>query len=119
MKLNGGRIVVETLYREGVDILFCYPGGVLIPLFDELYKDSKGIRLVQPRHEQGGTHAADAYARTTGKPGVILVTSGPGATNTVTGITTAYMDSTPMVIITGQVTSKLVGTDAFQEADIT
>ncbi len=119
MKMNGGRIVVESLRKENVDTLFCYPGGVLIPLFDELYLNGDGLHLVQPRHEQGGTHAADAYARTTGKPGVVLVTSGPGATNTVTGITNAYMDSTPMVIITGQVSSKLVGTDAFQEADIT
>ncbi len=116
---NGARIVIECLKKENVDTLFCYPGGVVIPIFDELYQHGEGIRMVQPRHEQGGTHAADAYARSTGKPGVVLVTSGPGATNTVTGIATAYIDSSPMVVITGQVSTRYVGTDAFQEADIT
>jgi acetolactate synthase I/II/III large subunit len=115
----GARILVECLKKEKVDTLFCYPGGSVIPIFDQLYLHGDGINLVQPRHEQGGTHAADGYARSTGKPGVVLVTSGPGATNTVTGIATAYIDSTPMVIITGQVPNKYVGTDAFQEADIT
>ncbi|MBN2342999.1 MAG: biosynthetic-type acetolactate synthase large subunit [Deltaproteobacteria bacterium] len=119
MTMKGARIVVESLKKEKVDTLFCYPGGVVIPIFDELYDHGDGIRLVQPRHEQGGTHAADGYARTTGRPGVVLVTSGPGATNTVTGIATAYIDSVPMVVITGQVPTNAVGTDAFQEADIT
>ena len=117
--MKGARIVVECLKKEKVDTLFCYPGGVVIPIFDELYQHGEGIRMVQPRHEQGGTHAADGYARVTGKPGVALVTSGPGATNTVTGIATAYIDSIPMVVITGQVPSHYIGTDAFQEADIT
>lgn len=119
MAMKGARIVVECLKKEKVDTLFCYPGGVVIPIFDELFQHGDGIRLVQPRHEQGGTHAADGYARATGKPGVALVTSGPGATNTVTGIATAYIDSVPMVVITGQVATQYVGTDAFQEADIT
>lgn len=119
MAMKGARIVVECLKKEKVDTLFCYPGGVVIPIFDELYSHGEGIRMVQPRHEQGGTHAADGYARATGKPGVVLVTSGPGATNTITGIATAYIDSIPMVVITGQVPTSLVGTDAFQEADIT
>ncbi|MBN2530612.1 MAG: biosynthetic-type acetolactate synthase large subunit [Deltaproteobacteria bacterium] len=119
MPMKGARIVVECLKKEKVDTLFCYPGGVVIPIFDELYQHGDGIRMVQPRHEQGGTHAADGYARVTGKPGVVLVTSGPGATNTVTGIATAYIDSIPMVVITGQVPTNYVGTDAFQEADIT
>jgi acetolactate synthase I/II/III large subunit len=117
--MNGARIVVECLKKEQVDTLFCYPGGVVIPIFDQLYQHGDGIRMVQPRHEQGGTHAADGYARSTGKPGVVLVTSGPGATNTVTGIATACIDSVPMVIITGQVGTQSIGTDAFQEADIT
>ena len=119
MAMKGARIVVECLKKEKVDTLFCYPGGVVIPIFDELFQHGDGIRMVQPRHEQGGTHAADGYARVTGKPGVVLVTSGPGATNTVTGIATAYIDSIPMVVITGQVPTDYVGTDAFQEADIT
>lgn len=119
MAMKGARIVVECLKKEKVDTLFCYPGGVVIPIFDELFSHGEGIRMVQPRHEQGGTHAADGYARVTGRPGVVLVTSGPGATNTVTGIATAYIDSIPMVVITGQVPTALVGTDAFQEADIT
>ena len=117
--MTGARIVVECLKKEKVDTLFCYPGGVVIPIFDELYKHGDGIRLVQPRHEQCGTHAADGYARSTGKVGVVLVTSGPGATNTVTGIATADIDSVPLVIITGQVPTTNIGTDAFQEADIT
>ncbi len=119
MAMKGARIVVECLKKEKVDTLFCYPGGVVIPIFDELFSHGEGIHMVQPRHEQGGTHAADGYARVTGRPGVVLVTSGPGATNTVTGIATAYIDSIPMVVITGQVPTALVGTDAFQEADIT
>lgn len=117
--MNGARIIVESLKKEGVDTVFCYTGGAVITIFDELYKHGEGLRLIQPRHEQGGTHAADGYARSTGKPGVVIVTSGPGATNTVTGIATAYMDSSPLVVITGQVASALIGTDAFQESDVT
>ncbi len=117
--MNGARIVIESLKKEGVDTLFCYTGGAVISIFDELHKHGEGLRLIQPRHEQGGTHAADGYARSTGKTGVVLVTSGPGATNTITGIATAYMDSIPLVVITGQVSTDKIGTDAFQEADVT
>ncbi len=117
--MNGARIVVESLKKEGVDTLFCYTGGAVISIFDELHKHGEGLRLIQPRHEQGGTHAADGYARSTGKTGVVLVTSGPGATNTITGIATAYMDSIPLVVITGQVSTDKIGTDAFQESDVT
>lgn len=119
MRMTGARIIVESLIREGVDTLFCYPGGTVIPLFDELYKNGNDIRLIIPRHEQGGAHAADGYARVTGRTGIVLVTSGPGATNTTTGIANAYMDSIPLVVITGQVATSKIGTDAFQEADIT
>jgi acetolactate synthase-1/2/3 large subunit len=118
MVLNGSQILIDVMKREGVDTIFGYPGGVVIPLFDVLY-DEKGIRLVHVRHEQGAAHAADGYSRATGKTGVCLATSGPGATNLVTGIATAFMDSIPMVAITGQVTSNMIGSDAFQEADIT
>lgn len=118
MVLNGARILIESLKKEGVDTIFGYPGGVVIPLFDELY-DEKGINLIHVRHEQGAAHAADGYARATGKVGVCLATSGPGATNLVTGIATAYMDSIPMVALTGQVVTSMIGSDAFQEADIT
>ena len=117
--MNGARIIVESLKKEGVDTIFCYTGGAVIKIFDELYKHGEGLTLIQPRHEQGGTHAADGYARSTGKAGVVIVTSGPGATNTITGIATAYMDSSPLVVLTGQVSSKLIGTDAFQESDVT
>ena len=117
MKLKGANIFVESLKKEGVEIIFGYPGGVLLPIFDVLYK--KPIRFMLTRHEQGAAHAADGYARVTGKVGVCLATSGPGATNLVTGIATAYMDSVPMVAITGQVKTNLIGSDAFQEADIT
>ena len=117
MKLTGAHIFVEALKKEGVKMIFGYPGGVVLGIFDALY-DEKDIRVILTRHEQGATHAADGYARATGKPGVVLVTSGPGATNTVTGIATAYMDSIPIVVFTGQVATKLIGNDAFQEADI-
>ena len=117
--MNGARIIVESLKKEGVDTVFCYTGGAVIKIFDELYKHGEGLKLIQPRHEQGGTHAADGYARSTGKTGVVIVTSGPGATNTITGIATAYMDSSPLVVLTGQVSSSLIGTDAFQESDVT
>ncbi len=117
MKMTGAEIVVECLKREGVKYLFGYPGGVILNIFDLLY-DDKDLKLILTRHEQGAVHAADGYARATGKPGVVLVTSGPGATNTVTGIATASMDSIPLVILTGQVPTVLIGNDAFQEADI-
>jgi acetolactate synthase I/II/III large subunit len=117
MKMNGARIVLECLKREGVDTIFGYPGGTVINLYDELFS-FKEIKHILPRHEQAGVHAADGYARATGKVGVALATSGPGATNTITGIATAYMDSIPMVILTGQVPTALIGNDAFQEADI-
>ena len=117
MKMNGARILLESLKREGVDLVFGYPGGTVINLYDELM-NVREIRHILPRHEQGGTHAADGYARATGKVGVAIATSGPGATNTITGIANAYMDSIPMVIITGQVPTPLIGNDAFQEVDI-
>ena len=117
MKLNGARILLECLKKEGVDTIFGYPGGTVINLYDELFS-FKEIRHILPRHEQAGVHAADGYARATGKVGVAIATSGPGATNTITGIATAYMDSIPMVIVTGQVPTALIGNDAFQEADI-
>lgn len=116
-KIKGAEIIVECLKREGVKYIFGYPGGVILDIFDLLY-DDPDIKLILTRHEQGATHAADGYARVTGRPGVVLVTSGPGATNTVTGIATAYMDSIPLIIFTGQVPTFLVGNDAFQEADI-
>lgn len=117
MKMNGARILLECLLREGVDTVFGYPGGTVLNIYDELFA-CREIRHIMPRHEQAGTHAADGYARATGKVGVAIATSGPGATNTVTGIATAYMDSIPMVIITGQVPTALIGNDAFQEVDI-
>ena len=117
MKMNGAKILLECLKLEGVDTIFGYPGGTVINIYDELYS-CKEIRHILPRHEQAAVHAADGYARATGKVGVAIATSGPGATNTVTGIATAYMDSIPVVIITGQVPTPLIGNDAFQEADI-
>ena len=115
--MTGAQAIIASLEAEGVDTIFGYPGGQAIKIYDALY-DSKQIHHVLARHEQGATHMADGYARATGKVGVVLVTSGPGATNTVTGIATAYMDSIPMVVITGQVTRGVIGTDAFQESDI-
>lgn len=115
--MTGAQAVIASLEAEGVDTIFGYPGGQAIKIYDALY-DSKKIRHVLARHEQGATHMADGYARATGKVGVVLVTSGPGATNTVTGIATAFMDSVPLVVITGQVTRGVIGTDAFQESDI-
>jgi acetolactate synthase-1/2/3 large subunit len=114
--LNCAQTLIECLKREGVDTVFGYPGGNVIPIFDAILDSD--IRLVLTRHEQGATHAADGYARITGKTGVVLVTSGPGATNTLTGIYTAYMDSIPLIILTGQTVSGALGTDAFQESDI-
>ena len=116
MELTGAQIMMEVLKEEGVDTIFGFPGGVVIDLFDELAKTD--IRRILVRHEQGAVHAADGYARASGKTGVCLVTSGPGATNTVTGIATAYMDSIPLVVFTGQVPTQLIGNDAFQEVDI-
>ena len=117
MKLSGSEILIECLKKEGVKYIFGYPGGVVLNIFDYLYEE-KDVKLILTRHEQGAVHAADGYARATGKPGVVLVTSGPGATNTVTGIATASMDSVPLVVFTGQVPTMLIGNDAFQEADI-
>ena len=117
MKMNGARILLECLKKEGVDTIFGYPGGTVINIYNELFS-FKDIHHILPRHEQAGTHAADGYARATGRVGVAIATSGPGATNTVTGIATAYMDSIPMVIVTGQVPTALIGNDAFQEVDI-
>ncbi|HZK86397.1 MAG TPA: thiamine pyrophosphate-binding protein, partial [Syntrophomonas sp.] len=117
MKLRGADILLRCLQAEGVDVVFGYPGGQAITIYDALY-DSP-IRHILVRHEQGAAHAADGYARATGKTGVCIATSGPGATNLVTGIANAYMDSIPMVVITGQVPTHMIGRDAFQEADIT
>jgi acetolactate synthase-1/2/3 large subunit len=118
MKTTGARALIELLKKEGVEVIFGYPGGVLLPLYDELYSE-KELRHVLVRHEQGAAHMADGYARSTGKVGVCMATSGPGATNLVTGIATAYMDSVPVVAITGQVPVPAIGRDSFQEADIT
>src|SRR3989339_1104363 len=114
---TGSQILVDALIREGAEYVFGIPGGAVLPLFDALF-DSP-IKFILTRHEQGAGHAADGYARATGKVGVCLVTSGPGATNLTTAIATAFMDSIPMVAITGQVKRKFIGSDAFQEADIT
>ena len=116
MKLSGAEIIIHSLIKENVECIFGYPGGAVLPLYDEIYKQDK-IEHVLVRHEQAATHAADGYARTTGKPGVVLVTSGPGLTNAVTGIATAYMDSIPMIVLSGQVATSLIGNDAFQEVD--
>ncbi len=116
-KLPGKQMVVEALKREGVDVVFGFPGGAIIDVYDAMEKDGN-IKHVLVRHEQGAAHAADGYARATGKVGVCIATSGPGATNTVTGIATAYMDSIPIVVFTGQVPTSLIGNDAFQEVDI-
>jgi len=115
--LSGGEMVARALEDEGVEFIFGYPGGTVLHIYDALFKDCK-VPHVLVRHEQAATHAADGYARATGKPGVVLVTSGPGATNAITGIATAYMDSIPMVVLSGQVQSHLIGEDAFQETDM-
>ncbi len=117
MELNGAQIVIQSLKDEGVEYIFGYPGGAVLHLYDALFQQDD-LKHILVRHEQGATHAADGYARATGKPGVVLVTSGPGATNAVTGIATAYMDSIPMVVISGQVPSAVIGSDAFQEVDM-
>ena len=116
-KINGAQMLIKCLKDEGVEVIFGYPGGVVIPIYDALFDSD--IRHILVRHEQGAAHAADGYARATGKTGVCMATSGPGATNLITGIANAYMDSVPMVAITGQVASPMIGTDAFQEADTT
>src|SRR5512147_212770 len=116
-EITGAEIFLECLKKEKVDTLFAYPGGVVLKIFDVFY-EQKDIRMILPRHEQGGVHMADGYARSTGRVGVALVTSGPGATNVVTALATAYMDSIPIVVFTGQVPTALIGNDAFQEADI-
>ena len=118
MKLSGSQIIIECLKKEGVEFIFGYPGGAVLHIYDALFGDKK-IKHILTRHEQGATHAADGYARACGKPGVVLVTSGPGITNCVTGLATAHMDSVPMIIISGQVSREYVGSDAFQEADAT
>src|SRR5713226_942965 len=115
--LTGGEILCRTLLDAGVDVLFGYPGGAIMPFYDALH-GHPGLRHILVRHEQAAAHAADGYARATGKVGVCVATSGPGATNLVTGLATAFMDSTPIVAITGQVARNLIGRDAFQETDI-
>ncbi|MGI6048838.1 MAG: biosynthetic-type acetolactate synthase large subunit [Petrimonas sp.] len=116
--INGSEALIRSLIAEGVETIFGYPGGAIMPVFDALYNHKEKIKHVLVRHEQGAVHAAQGYARVSGRVGVALVTSGPGTTNTITGITDAMMDSTPLVVISGQVTSSLLGTDAFQEADV-
>lgn len=116
--MNGAEVLIDALKKEGVDLMFGYPGGAVIPIFDVLYREDK-MKFILTRHEQGATHAADGYARATGKVGVCLVTSGPGATNTITGIVTAKLDSVPIIVISGQVRTDYIGSDAFQETDMT
>ncbi|WP_411728085.1 acetolactate synthase 3 large subunit [Methyloglobulus sp.] len=117
MRLSGAQILIQSLEDEGVEYIFGYPGGAVLHIYDALFQQG-AVKHILVRHEQGATHAADGYARATGKPGVVLVTSGPGATNAITGIATAYMDSIPMVVISGQVPSPVIGSDAFQEVDM-
>jgi acetolactate synthase-1/2/3 large subunit len=117
-KISGSDIMLRSLIRENVDLIFGYPGGSIMPFYDRLYDYQKEIKHILVRHEQGATHAAQGYARVTGRPGVVVVTSGPAATNVITGLADAQMDSTPLVVITGQVASQLLGTDAFQETDV-
>ncbi|MEO0320838.1 MAG: thiamine pyrophosphate-binding protein, partial [Pseudomonadota bacterium] len=114
--MSGAQVVLKALVENGVDTIFGYPGGAVLPIYDALFQQDK-IQHILMRHEQGAAHAAEGYARSTGKPGVVLVTSGPGATNAVTGIADAMLDSIPLVVITGQVPRPLIGTDAFQECD--
>jgi len=116
-QLSGGEMLLRALHDEGVEIIFGYPGGAVLHIYDAIFNQDK-VEHILVRHEQAATHAADGYARSTGKPGVVLVTSGPGATNAITGIATAYMDSIPLVVISGQVESRLIGTDGFQETDM-
>ena len=115
--LSGADILIRSLQEEDVDYVFGYPGGAVLHIYDALFTQNR-IQHILVRHEQAATHMADGYARATGRPGCVLVTSGPGATNAITGIATAYMDSIPMVVISGQVQSHLIGTDSFQETDM-
>jgi acetolactate synthase I/II/III large subunit len=115
-EMTGAKMVVQALKDQGVEVIFGYPGGAVLPIYDEIFQQND-IRHILVRHEQGAVHAAEGYARSTGKPGVALVTSGPGATNAVTGLTDALMDSIPIIVLTGQVPTFMIGTDAFQEAD--
>ena len=116
IELTGAEILIKSLHKEGVEFVFGYPGGAVLFIYDELFKQDQ-VKHVLVRHEQGAAHAADAYSRASNKVGVCLVTSGPGVTNAITGIATAFMDSIPMVIISGQVPTKAIGEDAFQECD--
>jgi acetolactate synthase-1/2/3 large subunit len=116
MKMTGAQIVIESLIKENVEVVFGYPGGAIMNVYDEIYKQ-KSFQHILAKHEQGAVHMADGYARATGKVGVAMVTSGPGITNAITGIATAYADSIPLVIISGQVPTTAIGTDAFQEVD--
>ena len=118
IKISGAEAIIHCLLAEGVDLLYGYPGGAIMPVYDELYKFQDKLTHILTRHEQGATHAAQGYARVSGRVGVAMATSGPGATNLVTGLADAQIDSTPMVCITGQVTRHLLGSDAFQETDI-
>ena len=117
-KISGAEAVIHSLLNEGVDLVWGYPGGAIMPVYDEFYKFQDKLKHILARHEQGAIHAAQGYARSSGKVGVAIATSGPGATNLVTGIADAQIDSTPVVCITGQVPSHLLGSDAFQETDI-
>ena len=119
MQISGAQIIIECLVEQGVDTVFGFPGGAVLPLYEALYQNRDRIRHILTSHEQGASHAADGYARSTGKVGVCISTSGPGATNLVTGIATAYMDSVPLVALTGNVILPLLGKDSFQEVDIT
>jgi acetolactate synthase-1/2/3 large subunit len=118
MLLTGAQIIIQALIEQGVDTVFGYPGGYVINIYDELYKNSDKIKHYTASHEQGACHAADGYARVTGRPGVVMATSGPAATNLVTGIANAYLDSIPLVAITGNVPTTMLGRDSFQEVDI-
>ena len=117
-KITGAEALMRSLENEGVDVMFGYPGGAIMPTFDALYDHRKTLNHILVRHEQAAAHAAQGYARVSGKVGVCLVTSGPGVTNTITGIADAMMDSTPIVVIAGQVGAAFLGTDAFQEVDL-
>ena len=116
-QISGADALMRSLHEEGVELMFGYPGGAVLHIYDAIFNQSK-VDHILVRHEQGAVHAADGYARSTGRPGVAVVTSGPGATNAITGLATAYMDSTPIVVISGQVKSELIGTDSFQETDM-
>ena len=119
MKLKGAQIIVKCIEEQGIDTVYGYPGGTILDIFDALYEEKDKLTQILTCHEQGASHAADGYARATGKTGVVIATSGPGATNLVTGIATAYMDSVPLVAITGNVGTAFLGRDSFQEVDIT